>query len=51
LTTVERVLQLVDERIRGPEDDIGSVVTREELAEVTRGYRRIAVLCVVGPGW
>jgi hypothetical protein len=38
----ERVLQMVEERIRGPEDDIASVVTREELDEITRGYRRIA---------
>jgi hypothetical protein len=27
----ERVLQMVEERIRGPEDDIASVVTRQEL--------------------
>jgi 5-methylphenazine-1-carboxylate 1-monooxygenase len=38
----ERVLQLVEDRIRGPEDDISSVVTRAELDEVTRRYRRIA---------
>jgi len=38
----ERVLQLVEERIGGPENDIASVVTREDLDEVTRGYRRIA---------
>jgi 5-methylphenazine-1-carboxylate 1-monooxygenase len=38
----ERVLQVVEERIRGPEDDIASVVTREELDEITRRYRRIA---------
>jgi 2-polyprenyl-6-methoxyphenol hydroxylase-like FAD-dependent oxidoreductase len=38
----ERVLQMVEERIRGPEDDIASVVTRKELDEITRGYRRIA---------
>jgi 2-polyprenyl-6-methoxyphenol hydroxylase-like FAD-dependent oxidoreductase len=38
----ERVLQVVDERIRGPEDDIASVITRDELDEITRRYRRIA---------
>jgi 5-methylphenazine-1-carboxylate 1-monooxygenase len=38
----ERVLLVVDERIRGPEDDITSVITREELDEITRRYRRIA---------
>ena len=38
----ERVLKLVDGRIRGPEDDVASLVTREELDEVTLGYRRIA---------
>jgi 2-polyprenyl-6-methoxyphenol hydroxylase-like FAD-dependent oxidoreductase len=38
----ERVLQVVDERIRGPEDDIASVITREELEEITRRYGRIA---------
>src|SRR5262245_21400368 len=38
----ERVLQMVEERIRGPEDDVASVVTRKELDEVTRRYRRIA---------
>src|SRR5262245_23852331 len=38
----ERVLQIVEERIRGPEDDIGSVVTRDELEQVTRSYGRIA---------
>jgi 5-methylphenazine-1-carboxylate 1-monooxygenase len=36
------VLQLVEERIRGPEDDIASVITREELDEIARRYRRIA---------
>jgi 5-methylphenazine-1-carboxylate 1-monooxygenase len=38
----ERVLQVVEERIRGPEDDVASVITREELDEITRRYRRIA---------
>jgi hypothetical protein len=38
----ERVLKLVDDRIRGPEDDVASLVTREELEEVTLSYRRIA---------
>jgi 5-methylphenazine-1-carboxylate 1-monooxygenase len=38
----ERVLQVVEERIRGPEDDIASVITREELEDITRRYRRIA---------
>lgn len=38
----ERVLQLVDERLRGPEDDVASLVSREELEKVTRRYRRIA---------
>jgi 5-methylphenazine-1-carboxylate 1-monooxygenase len=38
----DRVLQMVEERIRGPEDDIASVVTRQELDKITRGYRRIA---------
>jgi 5-methylphenazine-1-carboxylate 1-monooxygenase len=38
----ERVLQLVEERIRGPEDDIAALVTREELEEITRRYQRIA---------
>jgi 2-polyprenyl-6-methoxyphenol hydroxylase-like FAD-dependent oxidoreductase len=38
----ERVLQIVEERVRGPEDDVSSLVTREELDEVTRRYRRIA---------
>jgi 2-polyprenyl-6-methoxyphenol hydroxylase-like FAD-dependent oxidoreductase len=38
----ERVLQVVEERIRGPEDDIAAVVTREELEDITRGYCRIA---------
>jgi 2-polyprenyl-6-methoxyphenol hydroxylase-like FAD-dependent oxidoreductase len=38
----ERVLQLVEERIRGPEDDIGSVITREELDQIMRRYRRVA---------
>jgi 5-methylphenazine-1-carboxylate 1-monooxygenase len=37
----ERVLQMVEERIRGPEDDVASLVTRAELDEVTRGYRRV----------
>jgi 2-polyprenyl-6-methoxyphenol hydroxylase-like FAD-dependent oxidoreductase len=38
----ERVLQLVEERIHGPEDDIPAVVTREELEDITRRYRRVA---------
>jgi 2-polyprenyl-6-methoxyphenol hydroxylase-like FAD-dependent oxidoreductase len=38
----ERVLQAVDERIRGPEDDVASVITREELDQITRRYGRIA---------
>jgi 5-methylphenazine-1-carboxylate 1-monooxygenase len=38
----ERVLQVVDERIRGPEDDIASVFTREEFEDITRRYGRIA---------
>jgi 5-methylphenazine-1-carboxylate 1-monooxygenase len=38
----ERVLQIVDARLRGPEDDVSALVTREELEAVTRGYRRIA---------
>jgi 5-methylphenazine-1-carboxylate 1-monooxygenase len=38
----ERVLQMVEERIRGPEDDIASAVTRQELDKITLGYRRIA---------
>jgi 5-methylphenazine-1-carboxylate 1-monooxygenase len=38
----DRVLQLVDDRLRGPGDDIASLVTREELDEVTLGYSRIA---------
>ena len=38
----ERVLQVVDERIRGPEDDIASVITRDELEDITRRYSRIA---------
>jgi 5-methylphenazine-1-carboxylate 1-monooxygenase len=38
----ERVLQVVEERIRGPEDDIAAVVTREELEDITRRYCRIA---------
>jgi 2-polyprenyl-6-methoxyphenol hydroxylase-like FAD-dependent oxidoreductase len=38
----ERVLQMVEERIRGPEDDLTSLVKREELDEITRGYRRTA---------
>ena len=38
----ERVLQLVEERIRGPEDDIAALVTREELEDITRRYRLIA---------
>jgi 5-methylphenazine-1-carboxylate 1-monooxygenase len=38
----ERVLQVAEDRIRGPEDDIGSVVTREELDQITRRYRRVA---------
>jgi 5-methylphenazine-1-carboxylate 1-monooxygenase len=38
----ERVLQMVEERVRGPEDDISSLITREELDQVTRRYRRIA---------
>jgi 5-methylphenazine-1-carboxylate 1-monooxygenase len=42
----ERVLKLVDGRIRGPEDDVASLVTREELEEVTLGYRRIAGFAV-----
>jgi hypothetical protein len=32
----------VEDRIRGPEDDVVSVVTRKELDDVTRHYRRIA---------
>jgi 2-polyprenyl-6-methoxyphenol hydroxylase-like FAD-dependent oxidoreductase len=38
----ERVLQVVEERIRGPEDNIAVVVTREELEDITRRYGRIA---------
>jgi hypothetical protein len=38
----ERVLQLVDDRLRNPADDVASLVTREELEEVTLGYRRVA---------
>ena len=38
----ERVLQVVEDRIRGPEDDIGSIITREELDQITRSYRRVA---------
>ena len=38
----ERVLQAVEERIRGPEDDIAAVITREELDQITRRYSRIA---------
>jgi 2-polyprenyl-6-methoxyphenol hydroxylase-like FAD-dependent oxidoreductase len=47
----ERVLQVVDERIRGPEDDIASVITREELDEITRRYRRIAGFDVETLNW
>jgi 5-methylphenazine-1-carboxylate 1-monooxygenase len=38
----ERVLQMAEQRVRGPEDDITAVLPREELEAVTKGYRRIA---------
>ena len=38
----ERVLQMAEERIRGPEDDIATILPREELEAVTNGYRRMA---------
>ena len=38
----ERVLQMVEERLRGPDDVVASIIPREELDAVTLGYRRIA---------
>jgi 5-methylphenazine-1-carboxylate 1-monooxygenase len=41
----ERMLQMVEERIRGPEDDIASVVTRQELDKITLGWRLARQCC------
>ncbi len=38
----ERVLQLAHERIRGPEDSIAGIITREELDAITQDYQRVA---------
>lgn len=38
----ERVLQLVNERIRGPEDTIADLITQEELDAITLGYQRLS---------
>jgi 2-polyprenyl-6-methoxyphenol hydroxylase-like FAD-dependent oxidoreductase len=38
----ERVLQLANERIRGPEDRIAEIITREELDAITQDYQRLS---------
>jgi 2-polyprenyl-6-methoxyphenol hydroxylase-like FAD-dependent oxidoreductase len=38
----EAVLQLARERIKGPEDDVSALISREEIEAITVGYQKVA---------
>jgi 5-methylphenazine-1-carboxylate 1-monooxygenase len=38
----EAVLQLARERVKGPTDDVGALISPEELAAITTGYQKVA---------
>ena len=38
----EAILQIVEERLTGPDDRIEDLITREEIDEITLGYRKVA---------
>jgi hypothetical protein len=38
----EAVLQLARERVKGPEDDVSALISREEIDAITFGYQKVA---------
>ena len=38
----EAVLQLARERIKGPQDDVSTLITRKEIDAITRSYQLVA---------
>jgi 2-polyprenyl-6-methoxyphenol hydroxylase-like FAD-dependent oxidoreductase len=38
----EAVLQLARERIKGPDDDVAALISREEIDAITTGYQKVA---------
>lgn len=38
----EAVLQLARERVKGPDDDVGALISREEIDAITVGYQKVA---------
>jgi 2-polyprenyl-6-methoxyphenol hydroxylase-like FAD-dependent oxidoreductase len=38
----EAIIQIVDDRISGPDDRVEDVITQEEIERITLGYRKVA---------
>jgi 2-polyprenyl-6-methoxyphenol hydroxylase-like FAD-dependent oxidoreductase len=38
----EAILQIVEDRLTSPQDRVEDIITREEINEITLGYRKVA---------